>query len=1289
MSHPSLHTPPTPPHFGLSGQDFPGSLPQDRLRATESGAGPPILNNRYAEGAIAGDIHTPSSSLHTLHVISQPEEARTVGANQGYPSSPRRLLPSSQHQLRDTSTQEFDRGVNSNSGSTSSIGGGGGGAIIHQQASFATHSQRSPYPSPSSYSSQRTPITPLRTPQDHPERLAEPSSVAGGVSPGPDSSYSSFAQRYESGSSSPYSYSVATFSGGSSGSIPGASRDRQPLLSVPESTTSSAVTTPSGSPAMSSAGFQRPIPRTSSIDSAISSVSVQSGLGHGQSASGGSGGSGKDGGPSPAEIQNLIQTAGSAEALIAYMVKEKTSAATQNAQLWKLVDKQRAMILGLNKDLERALKDKERYRRALKELKAHVPPIPNPSRAVNESPAPSESNGADSPRDAQPQSTSLMRSESMPLPDRSRSGSSGALDLSTSTHDQDVFFTMDRRMPSPTSQSEGGIRSLGHSHSGGPSSSSLPPTVESAEEASVDVGRPVVLQRVGNNQSTPISGPVKDAIPLRMKLGLSTAVAPVSGLGKSPLRKAPPAPLSLPLHSDSKLHDDSDDDDNVSIEEIAGYQAKKKESEKRADGRKSDTDSEKSWQHTPVDKKAPVDFESPLIEISKSASPAPQTGLSPRPQAKQPSSPLPSQSQSKGVLLSPSALPHQDSSALSPGIRQQYARAPLPSPGLPSSPRPADRPPGSPMPRMRSPSPMVGAPAPYTPGTPRTSMPQSAGLPPHSPSFKRHEKNSSTGSMPGHTKPGSIDGLSSLLITPSAIQSVDSRVVSSRMKPARSSIISGSKPRPLSEDSVFTLGIFSRASGKELLRVEKDFNALPALDARLRDCISYIVKVPDRGLFSGHSPARVDARRNAIDEYFAGIMGATMDERAALVLCEFFSTDVVENAIGRESTSTFKDGGSITGGAQEGGVVKEGYLTKRGKNFGGWKARYFVLNGPVLKYYESPGGSHLGQIKLHNAQIGRQSQTQKPKETAEGLTDAESQYRHAFLVLEPKRKDSSTLVRHVLCAENDAERDEWVVALMHYVEKGDLDGDSQSSVSQTSSVGGGAKKKRYGSKNKDSKDKSSDDSLQAVSYEETSAGAAPARGPTPEELNRMRNTPSPQEASQSSQASSQSAATTSTTTTYVSQPPAPDRGPPPERSLVATKQISGPTNGVVISDLAAWGSRAATSHGEQKSVRKRSIWGFRQRSSSDLTSQTQTGQGHDRIPVSRNVFGATLEEAVQLSKPMGVDVHLPAVVYRCIQYLDAKHAACEEGIFRLSGSNAVIRGLKERFNTGESRWQWG
>jgi RalA-binding protein 1 len=41
---------------------------------------------------------------------------------------------------------------------------------------------------------------------------------------------------------------------------------------------------------------------------------------------------------------------------------------------------------------------------------------------------------------------------------------------------------------------------------------------------------------------------------------------------------------------------------------------------------------------------------------------------------------------------------------------------------------------------------------------------------------------------------------------------------------------------------------------------------------------------------------------------------------------------------------------------------------------------------------------------------------------------------------------------------------------------------------------------------------------------------------------------------------------------------------------------------------------------------------------------------------------------------------LPAIVFRCIEYLETKNAQDEEGIYRLSGSSAVIKGLKERFD---------
>ena len=62
----------------------------------------------------------------------------------------------------------------------------------------------------------------------------------------------------------------------------------------------------------------------------------------------------------------------------------------------------------------------------------------------------------------------------------------------------------------------------------------------------------------------------------------------------------------------------------------------------------------------------------------------------------------------------------------------------------------------------------------------------------------------------------------------------------------------------------------------------------------------------------------------------------------------------------------------------------------------------------------------------------------------------------------------------------------------------------------------------------------------------------------------------------------------------------------------------------------------------------------------------------------RVVFGTTLEESLGVAEI----ANLPAIVFRCIQYLELKKADQEEGIYRLSGSSAVIKSLKDRFNSG-------
>lgn len=87
----------------------------------------------------------------------------------------------------------------------------------------------------------------------------------------------------------------------------------------------------------------------------------------------------------------------------------------------------------------------------------------------------------------------------------------------------------------------------------------------------------------------------------------------------------------------------------------------------------------------------------------------------------------------------------------------------------------------------------------------------------------------------------------------------------------------------------------------------------------------------------------------------------------------------------------------------------------------------------------------------------------------------------------------------------------------------------------------------------------------------------------------------------------------------------------------------------------------------------------------DLTDENSLLLSGEKPPpmatyVSRAVFGVALDESLDVAQIAS----LPAIVFRCIQYLEAKQADQEEGIYRLSGSSAVIKSLKDRFNAGES-----
>ncbi|KIK81295.1 hypothetical protein PAXRUDRAFT_832952 [Paxillus rubicundulus Ve08.2h10] len=543
-------------------------------------------------------------------------------------------------------------------------------------------------------------------------------------------------------------------------------------------------------------------------------------------------------------------------------------------------------------------------------------------------------------------------------------------------------------------------------------------------------------------------------------------------------------------------------------------------------------------------------------------------------------------------------------------------------------------------------------------------------------------------------------------------------------------------------------------NSKEPWKVEKLYSDVLALDQRLRAVVGKgvskkIAALPEGKLWRDHAPAKSDQRKAALEVYLQSLINLPVKNKNEVIA--FFTTDIV-----RDTKKPVVQAG-----------YKEGYLTKRGKNFGGWKTRYFVLQGPVLEYYESRGGAHLGSVVITNAQIGRQQRS---------VDEDEKNYRHAFLIIEAKKGPSGSNPRHVLCAESDPERDSWVDILVRYV-TGTFNEDALPSVStglspisvngsQTQSVGS-AQPRSSTSSNQDTvatpngkraiRGMSNDDFSRGIvpdannakffqstphpgsvsidesypasptklvhtterdqlSAEENARrliergrsaepplssslpttsplegasqglvalrssselghytdmdrrGAYPKQGRTTPEPGRSREG---RRDRKSYHPGLTAVSGSPTRAVFLERVPSPDVGSTPLRGNDPNGKvkISGPLSGAPIPAGYKFGGKDAPAEGTSSSDRRekaksRSFWNFGRPTDKSVASTP------------RAVFGVPLDESLDVAEI----ARLPAVVFRCIQYLEAKNAEQEEGIYRLSGSSAVIKGVKDRFN---------
>ncbi|RKF53910.1 hypothetical protein OnM2_101001 [Erysiphe neolycopersici] len=965
------------------------------------------------------------------------------------------------------------------------------------------------------------------------------------------------------------------------------------------------------------------------------------------------------------EIKNLVSTVGSAEVVIAYLLKEKKSQAAQNSQLWRLVDKQRAMILGLNKDLERALRDKERYRRKVREFvaKASTTESSNSIARLNSQ----DEIETEIAENSYHGTLEDLNSMDMKIADENNPKSPISLVLAPfpiTPKSENFSFQNPANISQPHVEIQCPLEEDDHATSQSlqvnPSSFSMGALIESLHE-NKEIKRVSFEQRKSPPASLELGNASNSMFRFRSVPDIST--------------------LNNYEYDQTSYNNDTDD----------GYREKlgtSGENKTRANSAFGSGEIRSSW----IVKN--TDTESPLASAHETYSPTGTTRS-----INSPDSDVIGFSVSK---KSPKLLPTPvRTSSLFTAFRGTI--------GLPSSPRhhitpvstkstlhtknPINSPPASPtieIPEasnfpLLSPTTLMqpSLPLPWTPVSTKsmedikqeTSNPKS---PTKVTSIqesqdkaslydeKLENKSNCETSNDNIFKGFLTDEYPGLLLPPSALDKVNVKVASSRMKPSRASIMF---PKNTEEDPVFTLALLAKSDQRELWRVEKDYLSLTLLDQTLKDCSSYNAKFPERSLFSGHAPAKIDARREALNNYLESILKIQNDIHAALEICKYLSLNALE-ALSENFMPTNmpeKAYASLSGKGSTGKPLKNGYLTKRGKNFGGWKARYFVLDGPVFHYFESPGGPCLGSIRLQSAQIGKQSQpNEKSTPHVEG-DDSDCKYRHAFLILEPRRKESSGVIRHVLCAESDLERDQWVDALCQYINNKDQN-EIKSSLEQHTH--GSAGSNNHNSKIQSHKIQvaqgSKETVFRGISYEDTKPKNKPTIGPRNE---------SPEDTSPIEITNDRESLDN------LSQPQSPN-------GVSKQSSLSQGQNGLSGKQSNTISSQNEKILNEKIKHRKRSFFGFGTKTKIPIESPDVGGanisnnqSSNEQNNLAKNIFGASLSDAVKYSRPVDVSIQVPAVVYRCVEYLDAKNAFHEEGIFRLSGSNLVIKRLRERFNS--------
>lgn len=457
-----------------------------------------------------------------------------------------------------------------------------------------------------------------------------------------------------------------------------------------------------------------------------------------------------------------------------------------------------------------------------------------------------------------------------------------------------------------------------------------------------------------------------------------------------------------------------------------------------------------------------------------------------------------------------------------------------------------------------------------------------------------------------------------------------------------------------SDEPFITISVRDRTTDKEIWRFRKTHTQFLQLDNHIRPSLMDLFSVPplpDKALFQSTIPTKVDQRRSQLTDYVLSLFHIPQTPlEVAYQLARFVSQDTV-NLLDEINTD----------------VAKEGWLLRKGKGLkgGSWKVRYAQIDGPFMNVYETnpnvllnsgktANGAIVEAIRLTGAQIGRQ-----PSTTADSEKNG---FRHAFAVMELKKGNSGNFNRFVFCSETDYDRDEWIQTLLNVADP------TTATTTTTTTISANDSDSVYSSSIRGDS-----------SFIASSSSQAVLESPVNSEFSAVRYQDVEEKQAQSATDDLEDSLSLREKEKELKKQRKKSFFPFAKKSTNANANANANASGnITVEDFNSNNGSSINSIQQDHQQLMTDSFSNIEKSLQSMNLNTNQPSQSNRIFQNEN-----LDEILTLCPTVHKisNLQVPSIIYRCLTFLTSNNAIQQEGIFRLSGSAALIKQLREQFDT--------